>query len=252
MLTSLRRRRSAEPFDERVVGGVCVADLDGGVLHGAPPPVAESIRYLVSRIQLEEETGLPVRIAVTSAVAGEGVTYVARTLAAVVAHDLGRRVCLVDLDWWSASRQASDESVPSMPNEPSAGGVADVARGDADVDAALVPTGEPGLALVTAGRVDAARRAAMVRSGGLDRALDELADRFDHLVVELPPVLATADAITLMRVCDRFLFVVRHGVTPEHVARDALERMSGASCLGVVLNRASTRVPRVVRRLMGG
>lgn len=236
-------RRLGDPDS---AGGLLVEDLDGAVVHRIPPDVAESVRYLVSRTELDDIAGLPARLALTSSVAGEGVTYISRSLASVVAHDLARQVCLVDLDWWSASRHAPVDGEEPRP------GIAEVAGGEATLDEVLVETTEPGLALVPAGSVRADRRASLVRSVGLDLALDELASRYDHLVIELPPVLVTADAITLMRVCERFVFVVRHGVTSERTARDALERLSGASCLGVVLNRASTRVPRVVRRAVNG
>lgn len=214
-----------------------ITGADGNTMHRAPAAVAERVRYLIARVQLNDPTGLPSRLAVTSALAGEGVTYVARTFAAVVAHDLGRRVCLVDLDWSSAAERP---------------GLADVIAGTADLDDVVESASWPGLALVGAGRVEPTTRAALIRSEGLDAVLDDLAMRFDHLVLELPPVLATADAVTLMRTCDTYLFVIHQGVTTGSVARSALRQLDGAICLGAVLNRSSSKIPRWLAGVMNG
>lgn len=214
-----------------------ITNSHGITIHRVPEAVAERVRYLIARVQLNDPTGLPSRLAVTSALSGEGVTYVARTFAAAVAHDLGRRVCLVDLDWSSAAEGP---------------GIADVVAGAADLDDVIESVDRSGLALVGPGRVEPSGRAALVRSGDLDAVIDDLATRFDHLVLEFPPVLATADALTLMRTCDTYLFVVHQGVTTGSVARSALRQLDGAICLGVVLNRSSSRIPRWLAGVMSG
>lgn len=216
---------------------VAITASDGTTIHRVPEAAAERVRYLIARVQLNDPTGLPSRLAVTSALSGEGVTYVARTFAAVVAHDLGRRVCLVDLDWSSAAEGP---------------GIGDVVAGAADLDDIIESTYWSGLALVGPGRVEPSARAALVRSADLDAVIDDLATRFDHLVLEFPPVLATADALTLMRTCDTYLFVVHQGVTTGNVARSALRQLDGAICLGAVLNRSSSRIPRWLAGLMSG
>ena len=47
-----------------------------------PSRVAGSLRYFLARVQLHDAQGLPERLALTSALVGEGVTYVTRSLAA--------------------------------------------------------------------------------------------------------------------------------------------------------------------------
>lgn len=247
-----RRAGSGESEDADEPGSVVITDDTGRLVHVAPAAVAESVRYLIARVQLNDATGLPGRLALTSALSGEGVTYVARTFAAVVAHDLGRTVCLVDLDWWSAAdEELAPGSGPASSRDP-VRGIVDVVAGAADIDDVIEPTGTAGLAVVRSGRVEPGARSALVRSGDLDRVVDALADRFDHLVLELPPVLVTADALTLVRMCDTFLFVVHQGVTSARLARAALDQLDGAICLGTVLNRSSSRIPRRLAALMNG
>jgi protein-tyrosine kinase len=237
-----RRDRGGEMSTAVERGGVAIVDTEGEPLHVAPPKVATSIRYLLARLQLNDVTGLPVRLALTSSVRGEGVSYVARTLAAVVAHDLERSVCVVELNWWTSH-------APAEPR-PDARGLADVVDGRATLDDVLVATNDPGLWIAPAGDVAIPHRPVVAKNPALDRLVDDLARLFDHLVLELPPVLVTSDALTLARLCDAYALVVKQGVTSEHQVQQAVHELSGAVSLGIVLNRASSRIPARIARLL--
>jgi Mrp family chromosome partitioning ATPase len=223
-------------------GGIAIVDEDGTPIHVAPPKIAASIRYLVARLQLNDVTGLPVRLALTSAVRGEGVSYVARTLAAVVAHDLERSVCIVDLNWWTSR-------APTEPRD-DVRGLADVVDGKATLDDVLVATADSSLWLAPAGDVAVARRPVVAKNPALDQVVDDLARLFDHVVLELPPVLVTSDALTLARLCDAYALVVKQGVTTDHQVQRAVQELSGAVSLGIVLNRSSSRIPQRIARLL--
>jgi Mrp family chromosome partitioning ATPase len=238
---SPRRWRLRRKGDPRSGGGLRIVDANGGTLHDAPPEVMSAIRYMLARLQLNGAAGIPGRLGLSSAVAGEGVSFVARSLAAAIAHDLGRSVCVVSLNW-----------SPSNPDDVLIGrpGVADVLYGHATIDEVLVRSDDPRLVLAPSGEVELSRRPVVAKHPALDHVLDDLAMRFDHLLVELPAVRASSDALVLVRHCDAFALVVRHGVTPDHVVRSTFEELRGAVSLGVVLNCASSRVPPRVARLV--
>src|SRR5947209_5435136 len=61
-------------------GELTLVDDSGEAVHVALPPVTESLRYMLARLRLDE-IELPARLGLTSAISGEGVTYVARSLA---------------------------------------------------------------------------------------------------------------------------------------------------------------------------
>jgi Mrp family chromosome partitioning ATPase len=217
-----------------------VLDEEGAVVHSAPPEVAASVRYLIARVQLNNPTGIPRRLAITSALRGEGVTYIARTLGALIAHDLDRSVCVVDLNWWSESDS----------RETSALGLADVLQRDVPVNEILQQTSSPQLWLAQSGDVAISNRSMMAESPGLDGLLDELEKAFDHLILELPAVLVSSDSLTLARLCDAFALVVHQGVTTETQVREALNELATVVSLGVILNRNSSRIPKRLRRLL--
>ena len=81
--------------------------------------------------------------------------------------------------------------------------------------------------------------------------LDELEQRFDHLLLDLPPVLATSEAMNLSQFADSYVLVVRQGATTEGQVEAALEEMQGGDVLGVILNRFDSNIPRRIRRLVG-
>jgi Mrp family chromosome partitioning ATPase len=221
-------------------GGIQVHDEEGELVHSAPPEVAASVRYLIARVQLNNPTGIPRRLAITSAVRGEGVTYIARTLGALIAHDLDRSVCIVDLNWWSESR----------PNDTSTLGLADALQREVPVTEILQSTSSSQLWFAPSGDVEISNRSMMAESPGLDGLLDELENTFDHLILELPAVLVSSDALTLARLCDAFALVVHQGVTTEAQVREALNELATVVSLGVILNRYSSRIPKRLRRLL--
>lgn len=223
-------------------GGLAIFTDDGELVHLAPKSVTSSMRYLLARLQVNDATGLPRRLAFTSALSGEGVTYVVRSLAAVMANDLGKRICVVGLNWWTPPSKKS--AIDQRP------GVADVIELGADLDDVLVATTNPRLAILPSGSVPVSQRPVLSKATALDATLDQLASRYDHLVLDLPAVGVTGDALALARLSDAVAIVVHQGVTTEAEVREAMDELSGVVSLGVVLNRHASRIPRRIRRAL--
>src|SRR6185295_7791048 len=94
-----RKKRKAPPLDEfggTADGGLAIIDENGHLVHMTPPRVAGALRYFLARVQLHDAQGLPERLALTSALVGEGVTYITRSLAAAIAYDTDASVVVVD------------------------------------------------------------------------------------------------------------------------------------------------------------
>jgi Mrp family chromosome partitioning ATPase len=221
--------------------GLSVVDLAQRLRHYAPVEVTSALRYALARLQTSEKRHIPPRIAVTSALSGEGVTFIARSLAALLANDLRRQVCLVDLNWWttpSDAKSAYNQSDQSLP------GVAQIVSGKMSVDAALVRTQGWNLSLLPAGPAWPVERPVLATSPALATLLDDLGQRFDHVLLDVPPVLSSGEALTLASLGEAFILVVRQGVTAEAQVQSALEELRHLDPLGVVLNRASSRVPQ--------
>lgn len=252
-MARLRRRKNRARSGRQAGGadgGLLVTDDDGEVLHVVPADIASSLRFFLTRLRRSgsPSSGLPRTIALTSALAGEGVTFITRSLAAVMAHDLEREICLVETNWWfedldDARRKRDPETIPDP--RP---GVAEVLAGDATLDDVLVPTSEPNLWVLPAGDAPRSMRPVIASSEAFGDLLAMLAEEYDTVVLDVPPVLNVSEAITIARRADSVALVVRHGVTTERQVAAAVEELGGVELLGLILNRTTTRVPKSLRR----
>jgi len=94
-----------------------------------------------------------------------------------------------------------------------------------------------GLSLLTCGALPT--NPSGLLSGVRMRALlQELAKSFDLVILDTPPVLATADAGILASIADGVLLVVRAGQTDRVAAKRAHQQLVyvGANVVGTVLN----------------
>jgi Mrp family chromosome partitioning ATPase len=239
------RRGKFQLADADQDDGLRVVDLDGRIRHYAPVEITRALRYALARLQTSEKGEVQSRIAVTSALSGEGVTFVARSLAALLANDLQRSVCVVDLNWWSTTPVKSQDRY-----ERPLRGVAQVIDAKLALDEALVWMQGWRLSLLPAGPASPAERPVLAKAAALVKMLDELQQRFDHVVLDVPPVLGTGESITLASLAEAFILVVRQGVTAEVQVQSALDELRHLTPLGVVLNRASSRVPKRLAHLL--
>ena len=245
-LTISRRRKAPTPLDElggRADGALAIVLETGEQVHFCPARVTGALRYFLARVQMG--AGLPGRLALTSALRGDGVTYVTRTLAAVVAYDSDSSVAAIDLNW-RRPRETEPEAGEERPST-----LVDAVEGGASVESVMRATTNPRLFLVDCGELALARRPGMARSRALEEVIDQIAARVDHVLLDLPPVLASSDAISLAQLADSYAFVIRQGTTASAQVEMALEELRGVEGLGVILNRADSHVPPRLRRMLG-
>jgi len=246
---------------------------DGAPLYTFPGPVISSMRHLETSLMYKG--ALPARIAMVAALRQEGVTYTTLALATTLAYDLAIRVCVVELNWWSPgikteptpegetseksrskwrrakkpkinSPIANTESGETAIQLSSTTGLAAVLMGNATLDEALIPTALTNLMLLPAGDLPPNQRPAMARHDTLKACIKQLSRRFDHILLDVPAILGTSDAIALASLSTACCVVVRQGVTPVSHVRRALDDVKHLSMLGVVLNQARMSLPNWV------
>ncbi len=199
-------------------------------------------------------------LVVTSAAPGEGKTMTSANLAATFAHD-GMQVLLVDCD----IRRPKLHGLFKMSRAPGLLDLLTPAHGapvvgvrtsgfDDDshaadltdpLNAVLRPTPIRGLTLLTCGTMPT--NPTNLLSGVRMRVLlQELVQRFDIVILDTPPVLATADARILGSLSDGVVLVVRAGQTERLAAQRAQNQLvqAGARVLGVVLNDPGGEISR--------
>ena len=97
--------------------------------------------------------------------------------------------------------------------------------------------------MLPAGFATVSERPVLASSSDLDDVFAELRRQFKHLILDIPAVLPVSESRLLVSRADAFAMVVRHGVTADVQIRTALDDLAHVPSLGVVLNRASSKLP---------
>jgi len=148
----------------------------------------------------------------------------------------GRSVCLVDADM----RRSFLVKRYGMTTEGQLTGLAHYLAGQCDLDDAIYETNLHGACVIPAGR-DVSNPMALIDSPYFSAMLEELADAFDVVLVDAPPVGMVIDAAVMAKDCDGCVFVVEYNRTRRRdlaAARRQMEQ-SGCKVLGSIINKVS-------------
>jgi Mrp family chromosome partitioning ATPase len=227
-----------------------VRTYGGDLILGFPMEVIDSLRKMITEISHKEESGekelynesffgrsrnFPASFAMISTLRGEGVTYMTWALAATLVNDYGAKACVVDLNWWwPFTAKITPENNP---------GIAGVLNEGIALDDVLVATANPNLAFLPAGSMDRRERPIHARGSGLKKIMTDLGSRFDHLILDIPAIRATHDAVPLAMLSEACGVVVRHGVTRIDEVQLALDEIDHLNILGVVMNQVKYSSP---------
>jgi Mrp family chromosome partitioning ATPase len=219
------------------------ANFDPGTIGTTEPLVAAAIRNVLSRYELSEGRTVPRSIAVVSALRGEGVTTISKSLAHVLASDFSATVCWVDLSWAGSGGSSSRNAESQQP------GIYELLTSQLPLKEALVPSDNQRLSMLSAGRVSDGHRYALSRSPKLGDALQDLKEQFDFVIFDTAPVLTSGDALALLLYADACLLVARHGVTTASQIAATAHELHNIPTIGAILNQHRSKTPRFVRRL---
>jgi capsular exopolysaccharide synthesis family protein len=197
--------------------------------------LAEAYRALRTAVVLSLTPRAPKLLLVTSSQSGEGKTATAVNLAQTLAQQKGP-VLLLDCDL----RKGNTASLLGLDN---AKGLSTVLTGNDTLEAALQQFGpQPNLWVLASGPTPP-NPAELLASETMAALCRELAGRFEHVIIDSPPVLAVTDATILSSLVEGVILVAESGRTAQVAilrTRSILEN-AGARILGVVLNKLDLR-----------
>ena len=243
-----RRIRSAEGVEDAtglsVIGGIpldheqaatgrALRATDGARSDRDADVQAEAFRMLRTNLQYMQVDDPPRAIVITSALPGDGKSFVASKLAMALAQ-AGQSTVLVDADM----RRPRIASMFGLDAEV---GLSDVVAGRAEVGDIRQPG--PGLStrqVLTSGPIPP-NPSELLGSERMHRLVDAM-KAGSFVVIDAPPLLPVTDAAVLTHRTDGALVVIDTGKTTYEAldrALDALAKANGKA-LGVVMNR----VPR--------
>ena len=175
-------------------------------------------------------------VLVASSTAGEGSTTVAARVADLLRERFGLRPLLVELNQRRPVYARRFGLDPGL-------GLAAIAAGERPVKACVQHTPR-GLPVIVAGVPRPGPEAEAGPAFVVKRILSELAGDFDLLLVDAPPVLEQADALSTGAVVPRIVLVVEAGRTP-YEAVDRARQALAANDISIVA-AVLTKQPRVI------
>lgn len=225
----IRRKKSENVVSQPLV----LTGEDGETWFAFPEQVVDAVRQTIARLMRTDP--FPDKLAITSAVRQEGVTFLSRAIGTVLAHDMARKVCVVELNWWWPTDYPS--TVNGRP------GVAEILSGDATLEEAQIATGFDNLTLISAGKLVNNRRSTVSHSDELADLITTLGKKFDHVIYDLPAVAATSDAILLASHSTAVCLVIQQGVTPVQSVKATLDDLDHLNIVGVIMNQVNVATP---------
>ena len=190
---------------------------------------AEAYRALRTSLLLSSAEHAPRTIMVTSSYPAEGkTTIVANTAISLAQTDA--RVVVLDADM----RRPRCHKILRLNND---AGLSSYLSGRAEIDAIIQKHAIQNLHVITAGPVPP-NPAELLSSNRLRQLIEELSVRFDHVIIDSPPIINVSDALIVSPLVDGVVIVVKGGQTPREAVlrtKQALQDVN-ARVFGVVLN----------------
>jgi Mrp family chromosome partitioning ATPase len=167
---------------------------------------------------------------------GDGASTAAFNFAASLARDTDTQVVLINADL-----RATSSSMPP-PNPPGTPGLVSLAHCEMHPP---VPAGRGNLHILPSGR-GYADPALLFQSRRFDSFMVHLAQQFDYIVIDGPPLDEAPESIALSAKVDGVILVIDAQHTRRKIALRAKKRIEevGGRLIGLVLNRRKYYVPR--------
>ena len=193
---------------------------------------AENIRTIRSGILLSGLDDEQKVILVTSSIPGEGKSITAVNLALALGQ-MGN-VLLIDCDL----RKPSIKEVFGLDSDDI--GLSHFMLGTHTLEEAIHTFKKDRINVMPAGEVPP-NPLEMISSRRFAKGLEALKQKFDHIVIDSPPVVSVSDAIILSQLVNQVIYLVKADVTPYQLAQDGIRNLQKvhAPIVGAVLNQVS-------------
>jgi tyrosine-protein kinase Etk/Wzc len=200
--------------------------------------IVEAFRGLRTALKFSLSTTDNKTILITSAAPGDGKSFVASNLAAIIASS-GQKVLLVDADMRRGKlRHIFNVSKRSK-------GLSDILSNNEKIDLACYNTEVDNLNFIPAGRYPP-NPAEILESSRMDDFYSWAKNNFDIIIFDSPPVLAVADPIILDKYSGVNLIIVRHMVSSVDQLAESIRvlKNSGVIINGAILNDFNQKYSR--------
>lgn len=197
---------------------------------------AEALRSTFTAVSLGMLDQPPKVLMVTSSLPGEGKSTFACSLAGLMARsNPDKKVVVVDCDL----RRSSVASTLSLPRDE--GTIDEYLAGTKTLDQILRRDDSSGLYYILA-KSNTPNSAEILDSNAMRNFVRALADQFDLVFLDTPPLMAVSDSRITAQLADYIIFLIRWEQTPRELAVNALRLLRDLrKNVGVVLSQVNVR-----------
>ncbi len=201
------------------------------VFNDQDSEIAEYFRFLRSLIAYPVEGNPPRTIMITSALIGEGKTFVASNLAVSISQGIEGHVLLIDADL----RRPCIYKVFGLPSNNE--GLSSYLLKNKPLADLLIKTSVEKLTILPAGN-STRIPSELLSSGKMKNLIQEVESRYDDrfVIIDTSPLEMTSESSVITKYVDAVILVVRSSKTPHHCVRAAMEKIPKEKLLGIVFN----------------
>ncbi len=193
------------------------------------PFYVEQIKTLRSKIIHSFEASGEKVIGITSTVSGEGKTSVTANLARAIASIGDKNVVLIDgdlrkCDMTIALKMYGQAGISNFLEEK-----------EKRIESILKNSKWSNLHIVPSGK-KTQRSSELLTKSKFKHLVMFLSEKFDLIIIDLPPVISTSDPVAVKEVIDKFVMVYLAGKTPKKLLEFAISEIGKDKILGMILN----------------
>jgi len=198
---------------------------------------AEQFKILRTNILFPEVGDPPRSILVTSAVPGEGKSFVSANLAVSIAQNINEYVLLVDCD-------IRKPSVHGQFGFSEVNGLSEYLSSDLQLEPLLQKTEIDKLTILPGGHPPH-NPSELLSSKKMLQLLVEIKARYKdrYIIIDSPPPKLTAETSAIARHVDGIILVVRYGKTSRQDVVELIEKVGKRKLLGTIVNRCDVWLP---------
>jgi capsular exopolysaccharide synthesis family protein len=200
------------------------------VNESTPFSITEAFRTAYTNILYLPIEGKSKKIAFTSAVSGEGKTYVSINMAITLAQNGdGKKVLLIDADM-RKPRVANLLGLDSVSN-----GLSEYLAGVNDTPN-ILSTNTPNLSVLLSGQ-QSMNPIGLLNSKRMKELISLLEEDFSYIIIDTPPVNIVSDAVIIGKFVDGYILVTRAEVSDVNSIGDAVDSLNqaGVNIFGLIL-----------------
>lgn len=214
-----------------------------GIVRSDRSDLSESFKMLRNQVLQRMRVEGQRLLAVTSPRAIEGKSLTAVNLALSIAADFDTAVLLVDAD-------LSGQGLQTLFGLQDARGLGDHLLDGTPISELLVNPGVPRFVFLPAGRRAVRDSAELIATKAAQQLIREMKERYPdrYIIVDLPPLLATADALAFLPQVETTLVVVEEHTTSVPDMESAAELLAPFNLIGTVMSQRREDKPDSVLR----